>query len=81
MLRSSYNEPFVVGLAERIRTERHKAGWTQAELAERAGLSWISVAELESGKQRNPKLRTIRRLARALGVSYDRLIPPPDETL
>jgi transcriptional regulator with XRE-family HTH domain len=78
---AAYNPEFVGGLAENIKRERKQAGLTQRALAERAGISELSLIKLESGAERNPKLRTVRRIARALGVSYDRLIPPPDEKL
>ena len=80
MVVTAYNER-LVGLADNIRRERKQAGLTQRALAERAGLTELTIIKIERGQERNPKLRTIRRLARALEVSYDRLIPPPDEPL
>jgi len=80
MVVTAYNAR-LVGLADNIRRERKRAGLTQRALAERAGLTELTIIKIERGQERNPKLRTIRRLARALEVSYDRLIPPPDETL
>jgi transcriptional regulator with XRE-family HTH domain len=54
-------------LGEQLRAERHQRGWTQAALAERAGLDLKTVARLEQGRRR-PHLRTLRRLERALGL-------------
>ncbi len=54
-------------LSELIRSQRGRLGWTQAELAQRAGVSTKSVATAESG---NPPTRTpptLNRVARALG--------------
>jgi transcriptional regulator with XRE-family HTH domain len=81
MLKSPYNPEFVGTLAENLRRERKNAGLTQRALAQKAGITELTLMKLELGQERNPKLRTIRRIARALGVGYDKLIPPPDETL
>jgi transcriptional regulator with XRE-family HTH domain len=57
---------------KRLRAAR---GWTQAELAKRAGVARVSIARLEtSPKSRRPELRTIERLARALGVPVAELL-------
>ena len=40
---------------------------TQAELAKRAGLSWIYIAKLEAG-DRMASLPALERIARALGA-------------
>ncbi len=48
---------------------RASAGLTQAELAERAGMSWRGIADLERGVRRSPYPATIRRLADALSLS------------
>ncbi len=81
MLVNAYNDQFVGGLADNLRRERKQAGLTQRALAERAGVTELTIIKIESAQERNPKLRTVRRIARALGVSYDRIIPPPDEAL
>lgn len=50
---------------ERLRKQR---GLTQAELAEAAGISRVSVADIESGRRDDVKLSTIKALAAALQV-------------
>src|SRR5438046_709199 len=47
---------------------RLAAGLSQAELAERAGLSARATSDLERGARRFPYPTTVRRLARALGL-------------
>jgi predicted transcriptional regulator len=42
---------------------------TQAELAEKAGLSQVMIARLESGTS-NPTISTINRVAHALGKEF-----------
>jgi transcriptional regulator with XRE-family HTH domain len=53
---------------EQIRQIRRRRRLTQAELARRAGLSWIYIAKLEGGDRVAPSLRALERIARALGV-------------
>jgi DNA-binding XRE family transcriptional regulator len=52
----------------RLKALREKAGLTQAQLAQKAGLSPQAIAALEQGT-RGPTWETVRRLAMALGVS------------
>src|SRR5262245_43115814 len=52
---------------ERLRELRESEGWTQAALAERAGLNRFAVAKLEQGL-REPTWGTVQKLARAFGV-------------
>jgi HTH-type transcriptional regulator / antitoxin HipB len=47
---------------------REKAGLTQAQLADRAGVRQPLISRLESGKLVNTELRTLVKLAAALGV-------------
>jgi ribosome-binding protein aMBF1 (putative translation factor) len=54
-------------LHRQIAAARHRMGWTQAELARRMGTTQSAIAELESGRVL-PRLRTLHRLAEALGA-------------
>ena len=47
---------------------------TQAEVAKRAKVSQAYVAQLETGAERNPKLDTLRRLAKALKCRVSDLV-------
>jgi transcriptional regulator with XRE-family HTH domain len=47
---------------------RHERGWTQAMLADYAGLSTDIVRKLEQGAKRSARLSTLSALARALNV-------------
>jgi len=51
-----------------IRQLRARRQLTQAELAKRAGLSWIYIAKLEAGDRLSPSLPALERIARALGA-------------
>lgn len=57
----------------KVRTLREAAGLTQAELAERSGVSQTWISRLERG-QENPTLATLRRLAAAFGVRVTDLL-------
>ena len=52
-------------VAQQIIRRRRRAGWTQAELAERAGLRQETVSRIESGKHA-PNVTTVDKLDRAL---------------
>src|SRR5262245_23195818 len=52
-----------------LRGHRRAAGLTQAELAERAGLSWRGINGLERGERRAPHRDTIARLTAALALT------------
>lgn len=49
---------------------RLKKGWTQVELAEKAGIHWNTVAKIERNEQK-PEFDTIKGLTKALGLKLD----------
>lgn len=53
-----------------IKEERMKRGWTQVELAERAGVPKQTVNRLETGTTKLPGALIRRQLAEALGVRH-----------
>ena len=55
----------------RLRRLRETAGFTQEELAGRAGLSLNAVSDLERGRRRHPYPHTVRSLADALQLPED----------
>ena len=57
-----------------IRRLREAAGLTQEKLAEAAGVSPLSIRNIETGRTCNPTVRTLAAIARALGVSTDNLV-------
>jgi transcriptional regulator with XRE-family HTH domain len=56
---------------EVVITARLIAGWSQAELAERAGVTTGAVSSIEQGLTRSPRARTVKRLADALGIPVE----------
>ena len=61
-------------LAKRIRDSRYAKGWGPDDLAGRAKISRTALYQIESGKTETPRAGTLRRIARALGVSTDALL-------
>ena len=57
-------------IGPQIRECREAAGWTQAELAERAGLSQQHVSLIEAGGRPELSVRTMMRLADALQADW-----------
>ena len=57
-----------------VRTARSRAGLTMAELGSRSGVTQAFVSQLESGRSM-PSLITLHRIAQALGVSAQSLLP------
>lgn len=74
MLASSLNSAFGIRL-QQWRTAR---GLTQGALAEHAGITRVSVANLESGRQ-NVSLQQIYMLAHSLNIQMTELIPSAAE--
>lgn len=60
-------------LALRIKEMRRSKDWSQEQLAERAYIQRSYVADLERG-HRNPSIRTLVKVANALGVSVSALL-------
>ena len=65
-------------LGKRIRARRTELGWTQDELAQKAGISKGFLSDLENGK-RGTGADTLLDIARVLGVSLDRLMTGTDD--
>jgi transcriptional regulator with XRE-family HTH domain len=55
---------------------RERRMWTQARLAEEAGVSPTTVSGIEGGRISRPHFGTLRKLARALEVAPEELVSP-----
>jgi len=62
----------ISGVNSRIKKLRQQQALSLSDLAELTKLSRVTINRIENGKQ-NPMPRTIRRLAKALGVSVQGL--------
>ncbi len=63
----------MAGVGERIKARRLELGWTQDQLAQKAGISKSFLSDLENGK-RSVGAENLLDIARALGVSIDYLM-------
>ena len=59
-------------LGNNIRALRKQAGWTQERLAEKASISVPFMTQIELARK-SASLEVVESIARALGISYDRL--------
>lgn len=62
-----------VALGQRISDTRKKLGWTQGQLAEKAGIASIYVGEIERGLKA-PSMMFFIKLIEALGASADYML-------
>ena len=63
-----------MNLSGNLKRLRKKRGFTLERLAFQSGISVSSVVQLESGRNSNPTLDTIERLAGSLGVKPEALV-------
>jgi transcriptional regulator with XRE-family HTH domain len=63
---------------ERVRAQRERVGLTQAQLAERVGISRVYITQIENGARVNLANRVRERLMDVLGLSD---MPVEDESL
>lgn len=63
---------------ERLKAARNLRGWSQEELAAKAGMPPSSIGHYESGS-RKPSFDTLRKLANVLEVTTDYLLGRVDE--
>ncbi len=57
----------------RLRAMRQRSGFSLRKLAKEAGVHYVSLVRLEAGEF-DPRLSTLRKLAKALGVTVAGLI-------
>ena len=61
-------------LSKNIKKLRDKHNLTQEQLAQKAGITYSTLIKIESGKNGNPTLETLRKLADVFGISLDALV-------
>jgi ribosome-binding protein aMBF1 (putative translation factor) len=61
------------------RVRERAAGLTQAELAERSTVAQSTIAQIEGGARPTPHPRTLKKLAKALGVETHELLDDLDD--
>lgn len=61
-------------LSKNIKRLREKRGLSQDRLAKLADIANNTIIKIEQGENINPRLDTLRKIAKALAVSVDELI-------
>jgi len=69
-----------INVAQDLVALRESRGLSQAQLADRLGITQSAIAQLESAQPRNVELRTLVRVATALGAHVDVSIQPRRKT-
>lgn len=61
-------------IAKNIRKYRQKLGISQDILSKKTNLAFHTIAKIEMGATPNPTIKTVKKIADALGVSLDVLM-------
>ena len=61
-------------LGKRLQLARKRAGLTQQELCQKAGLSYSTLAKIERGAIRSPSVFTVSAIAGATGTPLEDLL-------
>jgi len=61
-------------ITKNLRKLRKAKGLSQEKLARLADIANNTIVKIEAGKNKNPTLDTLQKIAKALGVSIDDLI-------
>ena len=68
-------------LGKRLQLARKRAGLTQQELCQKAGLSYSTLAKIERGAIRSPSVFTVAHIATATGTPLEELLEIVDKSL
>jgi len=60
-------------IAKNIRQYRKEKNLSQDRLSKEAGVAYNTIVKIESGENPNPTIDTLERIAKALGVSIEKL--------
>ena len=69
-----------INVAQDLVALRESRGLSQVQLADRLGITQSAIAQLESAQPKNVELRTLVRVAAALGARVDVSIRPRRQT-
>ena len=61
-------------IAQNIKKYRKKKGVSQDKLSKLAGITYNTIIKIESGATTNPRVETLRLIAKALDVTVDSLL-------
>ena len=61
-------------LSENLKRIREQKGFSKMQLEEASGISRRTIMLIETGRTKNPGIKTLNNLAKALKVSVEKLI-------
>lgn len=61
-------------LSENLKRYREEKGYSKWQLARETGLSARCIEHIEYGKAKNPRMLTLEKISRVLGISIENLI-------
>jgi len=61
-------------IGKNIKRYREKLGISQDKLSKLAGITLHTITKIESGATPDPRIETVKKIAKALNVSLDELI-------
>lgn len=70
---------YIESLGNKVRNRRYELGLTQEELSQRTGLSTGHISDIENGHRKEIQTKTIKRLAKGLGISLTALLGEDEE--
>lgn len=60
-------------ISQNLRKMRESRGLSQEKLARLSDVANNTIVKIEAGKNKNPTLDTLKKVAKALGISIDEL--------
>lgn len=67
-------------ISSNIKRLRNSIKWTQAKLAEEAGITGAALSKIEQGERRVPTIVVLRKIASALKVPLHEITGEPGDT-
>jgi len=61
-------------IGKNIKKYREKLGISQDKLSKLGGMTFHTIAKIESGATPDPRIETVKKIANGLGVSIDDLM-------
>lgn len=66
-------------IGSKIKSLRKEKEMTQEDLARKANIPYATLMKIENDTVENPTIKTVQKLAVALGVAVDNLLKPLDQ--
>ncbi len=63
-----------INIGENFKKYRLKAGLSQEEFAQKAGVKYTTLTKIESGVIKKPSVIVMAKIAKALGISIEDLL-------